>query len=201
MFERYSEKARRTIFFARYEASQTGGPMIEPAHILLGLLRENKALFSTFLETDELRGFAEEIRQAIAQETRLPTSTEMPLSAGAKVVLDRAFEEAENMNSPAVTPQHLLIALLRDESGAAARKLAEKGITAARVRAVDIPVETRGEIIDRQEFAPWMSGPVAAQIRNAHAAARRADKLAKIALLLAAAALAVAMGVLLLVVF
>ena len=44
MFERYTEKARRVIFFARYEASQFGSPYIETEHLLLGLLREYKAL-------------------------------------------------------------------------------------------------------------------------------------------------------------
>ena len=41
MFERYTEKARRVIFFARYEASQFGSPYIETEHLLLGLLRED----------------------------------------------------------------------------------------------------------------------------------------------------------------
>ena len=41
MFERYTEKARRVIFFARYEASQFGSPCIETEHLLLGLLRAN----------------------------------------------------------------------------------------------------------------------------------------------------------------
>ena len=44
MFERYTEKARRVIFFARYEASQFGSPYIETEHLLLGLLREDKQL-------------------------------------------------------------------------------------------------------------------------------------------------------------
>ncbi|MGA7170362.1 MAG: Clp protease N-terminal domain-containing protein, partial [Candidatus Sulfotelmatobacter sp.] len=44
MFERYTEKARRVIFFARYEASQYGSPEIDTEHLLLGLIRENKAL-------------------------------------------------------------------------------------------------------------------------------------------------------------
>ena len=41
MFERYTEIARRVIFFARYEASQFGSPYIETEHLLLGLLRED----------------------------------------------------------------------------------------------------------------------------------------------------------------
>jgi ATP-dependent Clp protease ATP-binding subunit ClpC len=48
MFERYTEKARRVIFFARYEASQFGQPYIETEHLLLGVLREDKALSIRF---------------------------------------------------------------------------------------------------------------------------------------------------------
>ncbi len=44
MFERYTEKARRTIFFARYEASVVGSPYIETEHLLLGLLRESSGI-------------------------------------------------------------------------------------------------------------------------------------------------------------
>jgi ATP-dependent Clp protease ATP-binding subunit ClpC len=49
MFERYTEKARRIIFFGRYEASRFGSPYIETEHLLLGLLREDKALANRFL--------------------------------------------------------------------------------------------------------------------------------------------------------
>ncbi len=44
MFERYTEKARRVIFFARYEALQYGSRFIAPEHILLGLMREDKSI-------------------------------------------------------------------------------------------------------------------------------------------------------------
>src|ERR1039457_6672075 len=49
MFERYTEKARRVIFFARYEASQFGSPYIESEHLLMGILREDKGLTNRFL--------------------------------------------------------------------------------------------------------------------------------------------------------
>jgi ATP-dependent Clp protease ATP-binding subunit ClpC len=52
MFERYTEKARRAIFFGRYEASEFGSPYIETEHLLLGLLREDKALAHRFLRSD-----------------------------------------------------------------------------------------------------------------------------------------------------
>ncbi len=60
MFERYTEKARRVIFFARYEASQYGSPYIETEHLLLGLLREDKALANRFLRS---HGSIESIRK------------------------------------------------------------------------------------------------------------------------------------------
>jgi len=52
MLERYTKKAGRTIFFGRYEASQFGSPYIESEHLLLGLLREDKALVDMFLHSD-----------------------------------------------------------------------------------------------------------------------------------------------------
>jgi ATP-dependent Clp protease ATP-binding subunit ClpC len=54
MFERYTEKARRVIFFARYEASQFGAPYIETEHLLLGLLQENKALAFRFFGSEAI---------------------------------------------------------------------------------------------------------------------------------------------------
>ena len=62
MFERYTEKARRIIFFARYEASQFGSPYIETEHLLLGLLREDKTLTNRFLRS---RASVESIRKQI----------------------------------------------------------------------------------------------------------------------------------------
>jgi len=71
MFERYTEKARRVVFFARYEASQYGSPYIETEHLLLGLLREDRALAKRFLGEVNAE---EEIRSEIARHitSRLP---------------------------------------------------------------------------------------------------------------------------------
>ena len=60
MFERYTEKARRVVFFARYEASGCGSPYTEVEHLLLGLLRENKALGNQILPSPDA---AESIRK------------------------------------------------------------------------------------------------------------------------------------------
>jgi ATP-dependent Clp protease ATP-binding subunit ClpC len=66
MFERYTGKVRRTMFFGRYEASQFGSPYIESEHLLLGLLREDKALAHTFLP----HGGVESIRKGVEGSDR-----------------------------------------------------------------------------------------------------------------------------------
>src|SRR5437660_11807959 len=69
MFERYTEKARRVIFFARYEASQFGAPAIEPEHLLLGLMREDKTLTGRFFPRAQVS--IESIRMEIEGRTLL----------------------------------------------------------------------------------------------------------------------------------
>lgn len=77
MFERYTEKARRVIFFARYEASQYGSPYIDTEHALLGLLREDPALIKRFLgETDFASEIRTEIERRITRRGPFSTSVE-----------------------------------------------------------------------------------------------------------------------------
>ena len=91
MFERYTEKARRVIFFARYEASQFGSPCIETEHLLLGLLREDKVLTNRFLRSSAA---VESIRKQIEAQTtmreKVSTSVDLPLSHECKRVLPMA---------------------------------------------------------------------------------------------------------------
>ena len=69
MFERYTEKARRVIFFARYEASQFGSTTIETEHLLLGLIREDKNLTNRFLRNQSsIESIRKEIEGRTTQE-------------------------------------------------------------------------------------------------------------------------------------
>ena len=70
MFERYTERARRVIFFARYEASQLGSNSIETEHLLLGLIREGKGLTSRIFSKSHLS--MESIRKEIEGRAALP---------------------------------------------------------------------------------------------------------------------------------
>src|ERR1700755_2579544 len=135
MFERYTEKARRVIFFARYEASQFGSPYIETEHLLLGLLREDKALANRFLRS---HAAIESIRKQIEAHTtvreKVSTSVDLPLSHECKRVLAYGAEEAERLNHKHIGTEHLLLGLLREEKRFAAEILHERGLRLSQVR-------------------------------------------------------------------
>ena len=135
MFERYTEKARRVIFFARYEASQYGSPYIETEHLLLGLLREDKALANRFLRTHgSIESIRKEIESRITVRERISTSVEVPLSQECKRILNYAAEEAERLGHKHVGTEHLLLGVLREEKSFGAEILLERGLRLSTVR-------------------------------------------------------------------
>ncbi|HEV2490133.1 MAG TPA: Clp protease N-terminal domain-containing protein [Candidatus Acidoferrales bacterium] len=146
MFERFTEQARRVIFFARYEASQYGSSYIETEHLLLGILRERRCTLEKLFPRksaaeSEIR---KEIEKRITQGKRTPTSVEMPISLECRKVLMLAQETADSLGHKPIEPEHLLIALLRVETCLAAKVLKERGVTPE-------PIETELAKRPRQE--------------------------------------------------
>jgi ATP-dependent Clp protease ATP-binding subunit ClpA len=135
MFECYTEKARRVIFFARYEASQYGSPYIETEHLLLGLLREDRALAKRFLgEVNAEEGIRSEIERHITSRERISTSVEVPLTLESKKVLNLSGEEADRLGHRHVGTEHLLLGLLRLEGSLASKILKARGADVAMLR-------------------------------------------------------------------
>ena len=136
MFERYTERARRVLFFARYEATQLGSISIETEHLLLGLIREGKGLTSRIFARSHLS--LESIRKEIEGRTvfreKVSTSVEIPFSADTKRVLQFAAEEADRLLHTYIGTEHLLLGILREERSVAASILIEKGMRLASVR-------------------------------------------------------------------
>jgi ATP-dependent Clp protease ATP-binding subunit ClpC len=136
MFERYTERARRVIFFARYEASQLGSGAIETEHLLLGLIREGKGLTArlfakSHLSMDQIR---KDVEGRSPYREKVAASLEIPLSPESKRVLGHAAEEAERMLHSYIGTEHILLGLMREERGVAAAILGEKGMRLAGVR-------------------------------------------------------------------
>lgn len=136
MFERYTEKARRVIFFGRYEASQFGASAIEPEHLLLGLMREDKALASRFFPRTQLtiESIRREIEGRVIMREKISTSVELPLAPETKRVLAFAHEESDKLRHRHIGTEHLLLGLLREERSMASEILYERGLRLHNVR-------------------------------------------------------------------
>jgi ATP-dependent Clp protease ATP-binding subunit ClpC len=155
MFERFTEKARRVIFFARYEASQTCSHIIEPEHLLLGLLHEAKPLF----EGANMDQMAEELRRALHVDGAPKTdgAVDLPLSESAKHVLVCSLHEAGQLHHAHIGPEHMLLALLQ-EPGFAARMLEKHKIQRDRIictQDIEIKSKSRDLVHElEQAFTP-----------------------------------------------
>ena len=115
MFERYTDEARRVIFFARYEASRLGSPILQTEHLWLGLLRECKKVVRRLAP----RVTAEAVHERLIRDgfngERTSMTVELPLSDEATRALAGAAAEADSRGQKHITPDYIVLALLREE--------------------------------------------------------------------------------------
>ena len=130
MFERYTEKARRVIFFARYyEASQFGSPFIETDHLLLGLFRDDKDLIRRLGLKVDFETARQDVASRIKLEAKLiPTNVDLPLSEHGKRALLYAAKEADRLKHRHIGTEHLLLGLVSEKEFASAELLSRFGI-------------------------------------------------------------------------
>ena len=135
MFERYTERARRVIFFGRYESSKSGSTVIESEHLLLGLMREDWKIFGQSLP-DSMS--IDQIRAEIEKRTVLQKATslaiDLPLSSECKRILAYAAEEAEHFLHKRIRTEHLLLGIMREENCLAAKILSGLGLKLTAIR-------------------------------------------------------------------
>ncbi len=136
MFERFNEHVRRSLFFARYEASRVSSRSISTRHVLLGMLREADPAFTDLLERKGLD--ARELRAQLLGEhvsvERVSTSPDLPLAEETKKALAYAVHEAESMGHANVGSEHLVLGLLRIEGSTAAQYLTARGVELFQLR-------------------------------------------------------------------
>jgi ATP-dependent Clp protease ATP-binding subunit ClpC len=129
VFERYTEGARRVLFFARYEASNFGSLQIEPEHLLLGVLRRRG--LSQRLGADAgltYKVAVAEIRKQHPPREKVSTSVEMPFSETAKASLHAAAREADDLGHSYIGSEHLLLGVLHADGTTAKAVLESHGI-------------------------------------------------------------------------
>jgi ATP-dependent Clp protease ATP-binding subunit ClpA len=131
MFERYTEQARRALFFARAEASRRRSPSIESDHLLSGLIRENQGPVTGLLSHFQVMALI--VQREIDARTPLteavPPSVEIPFSREVQHVLNVAREEADRLRHTHIGPEHLFLGLLSEDQSVAASILNQQGIT------------------------------------------------------------------------
>src|SRR5688572_19118841 len=159
MFEKYNEKARRALFFARYEASKLGSRVIESEHVLLGILREGEETVTELLRRFHIK--PEEIRREIEGERvfveRISSTAELPLSEESKKILAYAAHEAESMLHSSVGSEHLLIGILRVEGCLAMRILAQHGLDVYSVREELMSLVKEREASQQKKELPFLT--------------------------------------------
>ncbi|MBI2973592.1 MAG: ATP-dependent Clp protease ATP-binding subunit [Armatimonadetes bacterium] len=136
MFERFTERARRVIILAQEEAKRLNHSAVGTEHILLGIIREGEGVASKVLESlnispDRVRA---EIESAIGRGERTPYE-EVAFTPRAKKVLELALDEARRLGHNYIGTEHLLLGLIREGEGVAARVLEAMGADLERVRA------------------------------------------------------------------
>jgi len=134
-FEKFSERARRSLTRAQEEAQHFGHNYIDTEHILLGLVAEEEGVASKVL--NNLGVSASKIRAAVEfviGRGERASIGEVGLTPRAKRVIELAVDEARRLNHNYIGTEHLLLGLLREREGAAVGVLESFGITLERVQ-------------------------------------------------------------------
>ena len=122
-FARYTDAARRTIFFARFWAARRESPSIETEHLLLGLIEADSNLINRMLHDHSA---CETIREAIERRSVVRekvSAFQTPLSNASKQILQRAAVEADRLRHKRISTGHFLLGFMHDEGSLAASVL------------------------------------------------------------------------------
>jgi ATP-dependent Clp protease ATP-binding subunit ClpC len=135
MYGKFTERAQKVLVFARDEAKSVNYPNIGTEHLLLGLLREGESVAAKVLSALGIN--AENVAEAVSQlveESDEQFQGEPALTARAKKVLELSLDEARRMGNNYVGPEHLLLGLIREGEGVAARILNAAGADYRKLR-------------------------------------------------------------------
>ncbi|MCC7101824.1 MAG: ATP-dependent Clp protease ATP-binding subunit [Fimbriimonadaceae bacterium] len=135
MWQRFTERARKVVFYAQEEAQKFGEGYVSTEHLLLGLVRESDSVAARVLERlgVSLSRIRAEVEKQLPRGDARP-SQDMTLTPRAKRVIDLAYDEARNLNNNYIGTEHLLLGLIREGDGLAGRVLAKLGVDIERAR-------------------------------------------------------------------
>jgi ATP-dependent Clp protease ATP-binding subunit ClpC len=140
-FDKFTERARKVLSLAQEEAPRFQHNYIGTEHLLLGLVREGEGIAAKVLSNlgVELKEVRSAVEFMIGRGDRVVLG-EIPLTPGAKKVIELAVDEARRLNHHYVGTEHLLLGLVREGEGIAVRALESLGVNLERVRTQTIRV-------------------------------------------------------------
>ncbi len=135
MWQRFTERARKVVFYAQEEAQKFGEGYVSTEHLLLGLVRESDSVAARVLEKlgVSLNRIRSEVEKQLPRGDARP-SQDMTLTPRAKRVIDLAYDEARNLNNNYIGTEHLLLGLIREGDGLAGRVLSKLGVELEKAR-------------------------------------------------------------------
>jgi ATP-dependent Clp protease ATP-binding subunit ClpC len=138
MWQRFTERAKRAVFFAQEEAKNQGESFVSPEHLLLGILWEKDNVATQILrhlnaDADTIR---DQVRKHIATGNPPGDPNDMQLTARCKRVIDLAYDEAMQLGNHYIGTEHLLLGLLREATNADGHVLNQFGIDLAKARSI-----------------------------------------------------------------
>jgi len=137
MWERFTERAKHVVSAAREEAVRLGSEYVRTEHILLGLCREAEGIAARALENlgVDIDMLAAEIEQQVQPGNAGVSSDDITFTPRAKKVLELAVEEARRFNHNYIGTEHILLGLLKEGEGIAAKVLQDMKIDTGRLQA------------------------------------------------------------------
>ena len=136
MWQRFTEKARKVVFYSQEEAQKFGEGYVSTEHLLLGILREpvsstaGHVLEALNIDCAQLE---KAVRNQLPRGDARPNQ-DMNLTPRAKRVIDLAYDEARNLNNNYIGTEHLLLGLTKEGDGLAGRVLSSFGATLEKAR-------------------------------------------------------------------
>jgi ATP-dependent Clp protease ATP-binding subunit ClpC len=163
VFEKFTEKARRVMFFARYEASQFGAGSIQSGHLLLGLLRESEKTSIMLLERLGIQTalLRENLVAALTPKDRQitpgSTNVDIPMEDEVKRILQYAAQDSVKLNAKHVGAEHLLIGMLHEEDTLAGGMLKEMGASLIAAKEILLKTAKEAKIAEKRKESPIIS--------------------------------------------
>ncbi len=158
MFERFTERGRKIIIYAREEAEKRQNDYLGTEHILLALLRDDDGLPVVILRKmgisiDELYM---EVERNLPSGTNIMTFGDIPFTPRAKKVLELAVEEARLLGHNYIGSEHLMLGLIREEEGIGGKILRSFGVNllGARQLTINLALRTHPHVKERRTSTP-----------------------------------------------